>query len=344
MTGNSLGEFYFQWHITQRCNLRCRHCYHDSYDGANELTPDQLTLVFHRLEGALRQWQRPGSASLTGGEPFIRREDLFRLAELMDRSDWFTYYDVLTNGSLLSGGDLQRLDRLSKLRRVQLSLESPYREVNDVIRGTGSFDTTVSAIRELKGHGFQVSVMMTASKLNNDHVPEMIRFLEDEGVDAFAVERFVPEGSGAEVRELVLSRDDAAALFKTVHAFGTGTRRIRVLMHRPLFCLIDAEDSTVGAMCSVGTNALTIMHDGTLYPCRRLPIPIGNVLTDGVFKAWYDSDVLWSVRNPSNLKGKCGACELAPLCRGCRAMAYCITGDYLEEDPHCWKHADMSTN
>ncbi|MCG2778337.1 MAG: SPASM domain-containing protein, partial [Desulfobacterales bacterium] len=83
--------------------------------------------------------------------------------------------------------------------------------------------------------------------------------------------------------------------------------------------------------------ALTIMHDGTIYPCRRLPTPIGNALTDSFFKVWYTSEVLWNVRNHNNIKGKCADCELIPVCRGCRAMAYALTGDYLAEDPQCWK-------
>ena len=48
-------------------------------------------------------------------------------------------------------------------------------------------------------------------------------------------------------------------------------------MYRPLFCLIAPDDVHVGAMCSVGINALTVLHDGTIYPCRRLPIPLGNI-------------------------------------------------------------------
>jgi radical SAM protein with 4Fe4S-binding SPASM domain len=111
----------------------------------------------------------------------------------------------------------------------------------------------------------------------------------------------------------------------------------RILLYRPLFALLNGHDPTVGAMCSAGTNALTIMHDGTILPCRRLPIPIGNALTDSFYKVWYTSKTLWDIRNPENIKGKCSGCDLLAACRGCRALAYTVTGDYLAEDPQCWK-------
>lgn len=330
-------EFYFQWHITERCNLRCKHCYHEDYRSEGELTSQQLDLAFSRMDTALEKWGRQGSASLTGGEPFLRRDDLYRLAGMMDGSDRFNYYDILTNGSLITSADLDRLRDLPKLRRVQVSLESPFPEKNDKVRGSGSFAATMSAIRLLKDRGLQVSVMTTITRDNQHDIPEMIELLACERVDTFAIERFIPEGAGTGIREKVLSREEVKRLYELVHQIGIREKRIRVLMYRPLFGLIDRDDCTVGAMCSIGTNALSIMHDGTIYPCRRLPIPIGNILDDGVFKPWYDSDILWSIRDSSNLKGKCGSCELVPICRGCRAMAYWLSGDYLEEDPHCWK-------
>lgn len=338
-------EFYFQWHITEKCNSRCKHCYQESYHSEKELTTEQLAFAFSKMEDALKKWNLKGSVSLTGGEPFLRSKDLYSLAVMMDRSDNFSYYDILTNGSLLTGENLLLLAQLTKLRRIQVSLESPDPQTNDGIRGTGSFNTTVSAIRNLKKNGFQVSVMMTVTRINQYKIPEMIELLVAERVDALAIERFIPEGTGASMRNLLISKEETKQLFELIYRIGIKEKRLKVLMHRPLFALTAQNDNSVGAICSVGINALTIMHDGTLYPCRRLPIPIGNILRDGIFKPWYDSELLWKVRNTNNLKGKCRTCNLVPLCRGCRAMAYWLKGDYLEEDPHCWNQLEtVSTN
>lgn len=334
-------EFYFQWHLTERCNQRCAHCYHDSYASSEEMGLSDLQAVFAEMEKALRAWSRVGSFSLTGGEPFVRCEELFALMGRLDLSDVVGYYDILTNGALISDEDALRLRNAAKLRRVQLSLEGPSADINDSIRGNGTFERTLAAIDLLKSHGVEVAVMMTVTRRNKGSIARMLDLLAAHKVDTFAIERFIPEGSGAELEGAMLTAEEAREVFETVHALGQSERRVRVLMYRPLFALVDGDDPTVGAMCSVGTNALTIMHDGTVYPCRRLPISLGHVLRDGLFKIWYDSDFLWRIRDPENL-ADCAKCDLVAVCRGCRAMAHFASGDCFGADPHCWRPVECT--
>ncbi len=328
-------EFYFQWHITEKCNQRCAHCYHTSYESNDEYSLVQLDACFDAMEEALRAWHRKGSFSLTGGEPFLRRPELFHLMSRLDQSDDVAYYDVLTNGSLITHDDLIRLKQATSLRRVQVSLEGSTAEESDAIRGEGTFAQTLDTIDHLKGAGIEVSVMYTVSRQNMYSIPALIDLLAEHKVDTFAVERFIPEGVGSSIQESMLSKAEAQSLFEKVYHLGIAEQRIRVLLYRPLFAIIDRDDHTVGAMCSVGINALTVMHDGTVFPCRRLPIPLGNILTDGLFNIWYDSEFLWDIREADKIE-ECGVCELASLCRGCRAMAFHATGNPLGPDPHCW--------
>ena len=329
-------EFYFQWHLTERCNRACRHCYQDG-SPTSELGLNDLFTIVDLMEGAVNKWETTGTLSLTGGEPFLRKDDLHTLMDRIDRSDALAYYDILTNGSLITRDEAMALTRHPKLRRVQVSLEGATAKTNDAVRGAGSFEATLNAIRRLRDAGIDVSVMSTISRLNHQEVPDLIELAGREGVATLALERLIPEGTGEELSDQVLSADELHDLYQLVYSLATDNPPVRVLMYRPLFALIAPEDHTVGALCSAGNNALTIMPDGTVYPCRRLPIPIGNVLTDGFFKIWYDSEVLWRIRNPKNLSGKCNNCSLLTQCRGCRAMAYFTTGDYMAEDPQCWK-------
>lgn len=329
-------EFYFQWHLTERCNRACQHCY-QSGKPTPELKLNDLLKIIDLMEEAVKKWNRLGTLSLTGGEPFLRRDELYTLMDRIDHSEQFNYYDILTNGSLITEAEAQKLARQIKLRRVQVSLEGATAETNDAIRGMGSFDSTVKAIHHLRQAGIDVSIMTTISRLNYLEIPAMIRLAGDVGAAAIALERLIPEGSGEGLSDQVLSSDELRNLYQQVYEIAINDAPVRVLLYRPLFALIAPENNTVGAICSAGNNALTIMPDGTVYPCRRLPIPIGNVLADGFFKIWYGSEVLWRLRNPENLGGKCGGCHLLTQCRGCRAMAYFTTGDYMAEDPQCWR-------
>lgn len=329
-------EFYFQWHLTEHCNKRCDHCYQNEHP-TNDLPLSDLVLVLHHLEKALIKWGRIGSLSFTGGEPFIRKIELFSLMKLVDNVPSFAFYDILTNGSLISDDVVHALKNQSKLRRVQVSLEGSTPEINDAIRGEGSYAETLNAIRTMKKHGLTVSVMTTISRMNYKDIPHLIELLNNESVDTFAMERLIPEGRGEQFSDQLLSPQELRELYEHVYEKRSRKNGTRILMYRPLFTLVAPDDPEVGALCSVGNNALTVMPDGTVYPCRRLPIAIGNVLTNGLFAIWYDSEVLWDIRNPKNIRGKCRDCDLLANCRGCRAMAYFCSGDYLAEDPQCWR-------
>ncbi len=329
-------EFYFQWHLTERCNRACSHCYQDN-SPTPELPIADLLKIIELMEEAVDKWGLQGTLSLTGGEPFLRRDDLHTLMHRIDQSDSLAYYDILTNGSLISEEEASALVNHSRLRRVQVSLEGATAETNDCIRGDGSFDSTLKAIRTLTAAGISVSVMTTISRRNRDEVPALVELAGHEGVETLAFERLIPEGAGKGMSDQVLSPEELHRVYEQIYRIAINNRAVRLLLYRPLFALLDPDDHTIGALCSAGNNALTIMPDGSIYPCRRLPIPIGNVLRDGFFKIWYGSEVLWRIRDLNNLKGKCRECELLPKCRGCRAMAYFTTGDFMTEDPQCWR-------
>ena len=93
--------------------------------------------------------------------------------------------------------------------------------------------------------------------------------------------------------------------------------------------------------CAAGISGLTILPDGTMIPCRRLNIPIGNIRQDSLREVWATSGILNLLRDKSKYKGKCGKCNRWASCRGCRAIAYSYSqsvgeNDFLAEDPQCF--------
>ncbi len=331
-------EFTFQWHITNQCTRRCKHCYHDNYEAEVDRSRDELLDIAGHIIAALKKWGHKGRVSLTGGEPFTRKKDLLFLLKYLDDAEAISYLSVMTNGDLIDDETSEALSRISKIGNVQVSLEAPTRDENDRIRGEGSFDNFVEAISHLKTYGIPTSTMMTLSKLNVSSVARMVEFLDRIGVDRFSVDRFIPEGQSASTRAIVLSEDELCEAYEQILQLRGDTERLEVGVGRVLFAIFGGADGELGARCTAGYNQIAIMPNGDLLPCRRLPIRVGNVLEDnGFFKAWYKSDVLWNLRDESEMKGKCGRCELRARCAGCRAAAYVRSGDYMSEDPQCWK-------
>ena len=114
-------EFYFQWHITEQCNKRCLHCYQNEHY-SRDLPLADLQLVLSRMEEALIKWDRKGSLSFTGGEPLVRKKELFSLMKQVDQIPNFEFYDLLTNGSLVSDDVALALKNQRKLRRVPAAM------------------------------------------------------------------------------------------------------------------------------------------------------------------------------------------------------------------------------
>jgi radical SAM protein with 4Fe4S-binding SPASM domain len=88
-------------------------------------------------------------------------------------------------------------------------------------------------------------------------------------------------------------------------------------------------------------SGLTILPNGNVTPCRRLPLSLGNVRRHSLRRIWATSPVLEALRDRSRYKGKCGACTRWARCRGCRAIAYAFSrsrgeADFLADDPQCF--------
>ena len=344
-----LDEFYFQWHITERCNLRCIHCYQERYNNPSESSLAQLEKIADQIILTLGKWRKKGRIALTGGEPFLKKE-LFPLMEYLEQSKHIWRIGILTNGTLIDEKIADRLKTFQKLYYVQISLDGASQETNDFIRGKGSYEKAMNSLNVLREKGINTRLMFTVHKRNLQEVPSLIDLAIKEKISTLTIERFVPEGRGAEIKDWFLTKGETHRLFQYVSRrsdieYKKGTP-LKILKYRTLWANIDPEraktantppEIDLGGMCSVGMESLTILSDGTVLPCRRLPIPIGNLRNDSIFKIWYTSELLWRIRNKNNLKGKCNGCDLIPRCSGCRAIAYAVTGDYLAEDPQCWK-------
>ena len=305
-------------------------------------------MLADKLDYTLSRWGKVGRIGITGGEPFLRK-DLFDLLEYLQELPNIKKIGILTNGTFIKG-NIQRLKKLTKLYYIQLSLEG-CRETNDEIRGKGIFDKVMESTKILKDVNIPVRWMVTLHKKNVSDVPKIIDLALERNIDALTFERLVPVGSGKFLADYILSPEElektlAFIVRRSDEELAKGSH-LAILKLRTLWVLSDPQRAEkkaftsianeVGASCSVGVDSLCILPDATVLPCRRLPIPIGNLKTDSIFKIWYTSKVLWDIRNKNNLKGKCTNCEFVPRCSGCRATAYAVTGDYLGEDPQCWK-------
>jgi radical SAM protein with 4Fe4S-binding SPASM domain len=84
-----------------------------------------------------------------------------------------------------------------------------------------------------------------------------------------------------------------------------------------------------------GKGFVFISHIGDVFPSGFLPMKAGNVKQQSLAEIYEKSPLFVSLRDSTNLKGKCGHCEFRELCGGSRARAWAATGDMFAADPLC---------
>ena len=331
-------EFYFQWHFTNTCNLQCTHCYQEGYNFPN-LEPSELLCIAKEITATLDKWNMLGRISLTGGEPFMS-PNLFDLLDYFENDDHIKQLDILTNGTCINDASLEKLKKYNKLRQIQISLDGATEATHNMVRGHGAYNKVKEAIRLLKQNGIDVSLMFTLMRSNMSEAVQIIDFAEKHDVSAVTVERVTPCGNSS-ISD-ILSAEEIREIYNaiTIRANSINSE-LAVRRLRPLWIHTEplniCKNSKIGGFCPVGFTSMAILWDGTVLPCRRLNIPIGNVLEEKLFYIWYTSDVLWRIRDKNNLQGKCHNCNDIGRCGGCRAIAYETTGNYMGEDIQCWK-------
>jgi len=339
-------SFHLQWHITERCNLVCKHCYFDKKFLKNELSLNKLFKVLDGYIKLLKKWGLPYEASrisITGGEPLIR-EDFFDFLKKCSQYNKKTKYGILTNGILLNNEKISKLKKV-KIDYTQISLEGMEKK-NDEIRGKGTFGKIVKTVRSLVKNKINTGISVTVTKQNLKDIPLLTELAEKLKVNSLGLRRFVPLGRGKEMKELTLSSQETKKLYLFILEINKKLIKQRSKLRINIGCEdgILAQEGYRANTCVAGYSSLTILPNGDVYPCRRLPIYVGNVLNQTLEEIFYGSKELIKLRNPKNTNIRCKNC---PYFDGCKGGAKCVSYGYWKDsyisdpqflpDPQCWR-------
>ncbi len=337
------GSLLFQWHITERCNLRCNHCYQEVY-GGEELNFKGLIQILDQFKTLLADWRiqndkrgLKGHITITGGEPFVHK-DFMRLLEVFaENRDQFSFA-ILTNGSFIDMKMAQRLKTLNP-SFIQVSMEGD-KEVHDSIRGEGDFDQTVSALKALVRVGIPTMISFTAHRGNFREFPKVARIGRKLKVSKIWSDRFIPNGSGHDAGTEPLNPQETREYFEVMESArheseNAWFNKTQVAMHRALQFLVGHGKPY---QCAAGDSLITIQPNGDLLPCRRMPIVVGNVLQTPLSKLYQTSEEFLQLRDRTRTSDGCQGCFYDKLCRGgLKCLSYAMTGDPFQKDPGCWQ-------
>lgn len=283
---------YLELLITDRCNLRCRHCYLGE-PGGKEIPLGLLIGVldeFNAMQG-LR-------VLVSGGEPLV-------YGEFDALNDYLSDYPLrrvlFSNGLLID----ERLLRRLNVDELQISIDG-LREAHDAVRGDGSFERAMSAVRSAIEYGFDVSVSTMIHSGNTSDFGRMEDLFRGLGVKSWMVDVPCSSGRLRENAELSLPPETAGGFL--AYGYGGG-------LH----------GGGEGFAC--GLHLVSVLPDGHVAKCAfYADRPLGHA-SEGI-------GTCWRRLQPLRLADLECDCDVLDVCRGgCRYRAE-LSGAPAGRDPY----------
>ena len=270
--------------------------------------------------------------TLTGGEPFVRPDFLSLLETIRARGEFG--FSILSNGTLM---DLELVGVLQRLAPgyVQVSVEGS-KVTHDQIRGAGSFEQAVSGIQKLMKVGIPVMISFTAQRKNFREFPQVAELGRTLGVYRVWADRMVPLGRGG--HEDVLSSGETLEFMRLMLHERERLKRwgckTEIAMHRALqFALPGGKPYR----CLAGYSLMTLLPNGDICPCRRMPMVVGNLFSQSLTDLYLGSPLLRELRDWRRVPSGCESCFYAWTCGGgLRCLSSSVTGNPFVADPGCW--------
>ena len=305
LKASRLNEFWI--HTNNSCNLECTHClFESSPSGDYGMPMEDIKKVMDescRL-GVFRFY-------FTGGEPFVRRDifDLIKYATEEKGNELI----VLTNATLFGNGKRAGLRGLDKNKvKLQASLDGSIPEINDPIRGRGTFGEITEGLKIASDLGFDTSLATVVTKENIDDIPNLPSLAKKLGAKSIHLMWMHRRGRGTSqisrptfvgapkfqipnligiVREVKEACDEAGIVFDN---------------YESLKMRVNGRPGVKYDMASSCWDTLCLYSDGNLYPSASFggcpSLRMGSPLNESLKSIWLDSKIARDFRGATVVK------------------------------------------
>jgi MoaA/NifB/PqqE/SkfB family radical SAM enzyme len=316
------------WHVTDECNLRCRHCYSGRRPGSGpDSKPAMEGAEAFRFLEYLRD-NAPSALIMSGGEPMMHPM-FFEFADFASRCGLSVA--LSTNGSMIDDHSSASIFEAG-ISYVGVSIDGP-RDVHDRFRGTrGAFDYSVMGIKRMAARGCRTGLRVTLAKPLLPYLNEIMDAAERLPVSRICFYHFIPSGRGASDPDLIPDtaeeRASVTQIIEWAERVGserTGERRLEVLT------VGDASDGVLlfkylsnrgsdraeaartlisrSASRGIGEGILSVRWDGLVFPNQfDWETSLGR---------WTDLDEIRRRKRQNCGRGSlCVGCEWTSMCGG----------------------------
>ncbi|MCM8782925.1 MAG: radical SAM protein [Candidatus Omnitrophica bacterium] len=337
--------------ITNQCNLNCKHCLASNTRSNPDLTTEELLDIIKQIIEL-----KIFNVSIFGGEPLLRK-DFFTIVEALNKP-WIRL-SLNTNGTLITK-DLAGKLASSPIKNYTVSLDGSCSEVQDPIRGKGSFEKNIDGIRNLIELDCNVLISTTVTRYNYKDVENIVLLGKNIGTRQVRFNEVMYIGNAACYhKSLIMTPKEKFDLLEKIKelrsrfgGFVTGSlvqvldimEEIKQNKHNLAFPLIIPS-------CGAATTKCAIRPDGLVSPCENLwDIVAGDLRKSSLYQIWHNSSVMNKFREPLKIEDteipECKNCLYLRLCyKGHRCTPYYLPGDNFEhKELYCWNEDVLGTN
>ncbi len=322
-----VATFTLQWHLTQACDLHCRHCYDRSSRPEMELA--QAIHVLDELYAFSQAHHVHAQVSFSGGNPMLYPHFYEVYHEAADRG-----FLTAILGNPMEEHYIERLVAIKHPEFYQVSLEGLL-DHNDSIRGSGHYHRVLTFLQLLHKYRIYSMVMLTLTRDNRQEVLLLADELSGK-VDLFTFNRLAMVGEGVQlasvdVEDFPQFLEEFVTAKETNDGLCLKDNFFNLTLHqhqRPL------TGGCTGFGCGAAFNFVSVLPDGEVHACRKFPSLIGNIFNQSL-ESIYAGQQATKYRTGSTA---CFGCKLRPVCRGCPAVTYGFGLDvFTARDPYCFR-------
>lgn len=328
-----------QWHITELCNLRCKHCYHDGY---TEYWPslEKLKEIFNEAIWLRRSyyWKIDFiNINFVWWEPFARKDFLDILEYINDRVQIMRIW-ILTNGTLLDEKIMKKLLSFTHLNIFfQLSIEGT-QEINDEIRWFWTFDKIGKSIQLIRKSWFVVELSFTLTNNNKDNIIMLFPFVKEYDIK-LKIRRFIPMWQGKNDTKLLLSSKEFYYLSKKIYllwwVYFKDSKYWKVGFN---WCSEMLSYNYKWFWCGINDHRiLIILENLDVMACRKLDIVLWNLKDRSLEELYFDEKYIDMIHAHEKID-ICKKCDKYDSCKwGAKCVSYAVNWSYDTIDPQCYK-------
>lgn len=281
--------------ITSRCNNTCKYC---------SLEKNRGDLPFPLIEKAIKDLPKNTVFQITGGEPFLRK-DLQRIVKKIRETGGSS--SIFTSGENVNKETAHKVKKF--IEHIKVSLDSTKEELNDEIRGKGSFKKAVTAIKILGELKINCKIVSTITKLNYTEIPYLVELAKRLSARGIYINHFIPPPDYLDLNEKEFQC--VLELLKSLENVGDIEITTNFLPYKEYAKKIKISECRA--------PFISIRPDGSIQPCPSLPIKIGYTNMNGnVMDLWNNSRIIRRIEENS-INGLNGGIERH---RGCYAYDY----------------------